>query len=60
MADNNLMILVDREEIELLVKRDITDDEWQKVRSWIASDDNMWSVIDECIKNTIDEVLSNG
>ena len=60
MRNENEMILIDREEIELLVKRDITDDEWQKVRSWIASDDTMWSVIDECIKNTIDEVINNG
>ena len=44
MASKNQMILIDREEAELLAERDLTDQVWQ--------------VIDECIKNTVDEVVN--
>ena len=58
MRNENEMILVDREEIELLAERDITNDEWQMIKEHIASDDNMWQVIDECLRNTVDEVIN--
>jgi hypothetical protein len=51
------MILIDREEAELLAERDLTDQEWQTIKEEIATDDNMWQVIDECIKNTVDAVV---
>jgi hypothetical protein len=51
--------LVDREEIELLAERDITDDEWQMIKEHIATDDNMWKVIDECLRITVDEVIGD-
>lgn len=60
MRNQNEMILVDREEIELLAERDITDDEWQMIKEHIATDDNMWQVIDECLRITVDEVINNG
>jgi len=58
MASKNQMILIDREEAELLAERDLTDQEWQTIKEEIATDDNMWQVIDECIKNTVDEVVN--
>jgi hypothetical protein len=58
MRNENEMILVDREEIELLAERDITNDEWQMIKEHIATDDNMWQVIDECLRNTVDEVIN--
>lgn len=58
MASKNQMILIDREEVELLAERDLTDWEWQMIKEHIATDDNMWQVIDECIKNTVDEVIN--
>jgi uncharacterized protein YrzB (UPF0473 family) len=58
MASKNQMILIDREEAELLAERDLTDQEWQMIKEHIATDDNMWQVIDECIKNTVDEVVN--
>jgi hypothetical protein len=60
MDNNNEMILVDREEIELLAEQDITDDQWQMIKEQIATDDNMWQVIDECIRHTVDQVIING
>lgn len=60
MRNENEMILVDREEIELLAERDITDDEWQKIKEWLATSDTMWQVIDECLRITVDEVINNG
>ena len=58
MASKNQMILIDREEAELLAERDLSDQEWQMIKEHIATDDNMWQVIDECIKNTVDEVVN--
>ena len=58
MASKNQMILIDREEAELLAERELTDWEWQMIKEHIATDDNMWQVIDECIKNTVDEVVN--
>jgi hypothetical protein len=60
MDNNNEMILVDREEVELLAEQDITDDQWQMIKEQIATDDNMWQVIDECIRHTVDQVIING
>jgi hypothetical protein len=60
MDNINEMILVDREEVELLAEQDITDDQWQMIKEQIATDDNMWQVIDECIRHTVDQVIING
>jgi hypothetical protein len=60
MAKNDDILLVDREEIERLACRSITDDEWKAIKLNIANDDNMWQVIDECMLITIYEVLPNG
>ena len=55
----NDIVLFTREEADQLVRRVLTDDEWLKIREWITSDDNLWEVIDECIQNTISEVITN-
>jgi hypothetical protein len=60
MAQSNDILLVDREEIERLAQRSITDDEWKAIKLSIANDDNMWAVVDECMLTTIYEVLPNG
>jgi len=58
MRNENEMILVDREEIEVVAKRSITDDEWQKIKEWLATSDTMWEVIDQFISQTVDEVIN--
>ena len=58
MSDLNQILLFSRDEADDLSKRKLTDEEWSKIREWITTDDNMWQVIDECIKITIDEVLN--
>jgi len=55
----NDIVLFTREEADQLVRRVLTDDEWLKIREWITSDDNLWEVIDECIQNTISEVITD-
>lgn len=52
----NDIVLVTREEIDQLTDSPISDDVWERVREYIISDDNMWEVIDECIKNTVSAV----
>ena len=52
----NRIILTDREEMNQLFNKSLTDQEWDHVREWIITDDNMWQVIDECIKTTIEEL----
>ena len=59
MINPNDIVLFNREEADQLVRRVLTDDEWLKIREWITSDDNLWEVIDECIQNTINEVLTD-
>lgn len=50
------IILADREEMSQLFDKPLNDQEWDQVREWIITDDNMWQVIDECLKNTIDDL----
>ena len=57
MGNNDEVILITRDEINQLTTSPISDQEWERIREFIISDDNMWSVIDECIKNTVDEVM---
>lgn len=57
MGNNDEIILITRDEINQLTTSPISDQEWERIREYIISDDNMWSVIDECIKNTVDEVM---
>ena len=52
----NRIILTDREEMNQLFDKPLTDEQWDHVREWIITDDNMWQVIDECIKNTIEDL----
>jgi len=56
MMNPNDIVLVTREEIDQLTDSPISDDVWERVREYIISDDNMWEVIDECIKNTVSAV----
>jgi hypothetical protein len=58
MTSLNKIMLFDREEAESIAERDLTDEEWLMIRSEITTDDTMWQVIDECIKNTVDEVIN--
>jgi len=55
MNDNEI-ILFAREEADQLVGRVLTDNEWLKLRELIIIDDNMWEVIDECIKISTEEL----
>jgi hypothetical protein len=59
MLNPNDIVLFTREEATQLSGRVLTDEEWLKIREWITSDDTMWEVIDECIQNTISEVITD-
>jgi hypothetical protein len=57
MSDPNEIVLITRDEINQLTTIPISDYDWERVREYIISDDNMWEVIDECIKTTLDDVM---
>ena len=57
MTKENEIVLFNREEAIQLAGRVITDYEWDTIKEWVTMDDKMWQVIDECIKNTIDEII---
>lgn len=57
MSNPNEIVLITRDEINQLTTSPISDYDWEKVREYIISDDNMWSVIDECIRTTVDDVM---
>jgi hypothetical protein len=59
MINTNDIVLFTREEATQLSGRVLTDEQWLKIREWITSDDTMWEVIDECIQNTISEVITD-
>jgi hypothetical protein len=54
----NDIMLFTREEATQLSDRILTDEEWLTIRSEITTNDTMWEVIDDCIKNIIDEVIN--
>jgi hypothetical protein len=60
MLNLNDIVLFTREEATQLSDRILTDEEWLTIRSEITTNDTMWEVIDDCIKNIIDEVINNG
>jgi hypothetical protein len=60
MLNLNDIMLFTREEATQLSDRILTDEEWLTIRSEITTNDTMWEVIDDCIKNIIDEVINNG
>jgi len=59
MINTNEIVLIYRDEIETIAKRAITDDEWLKVKEYIATDDTMWAVIDVCVQRSIEEVITD-
>lgn len=60
MLNLNDIMLFTREEATQISDRILTDEEWLTIRSEITTNDTMWEVIDDCIKNIIDEVINNG
>jgi hypothetical protein len=59
MLNPNDIVLFTREEATQLSGRVLTEDEWLKIRSEITTNDTMWEVIDECIQNSINEVITD-
>lgn len=53
----NDIVLVTREEIDQLTANPISDNEWEQVREYIISDDDLWAHIDHAIKAVVNEVL---
>ena len=53
----NEIILFAREEADQIAGRLLDDEEWDKVREWITTDDNMWEVIEQCVKATVEDVV---
>jgi hypothetical protein len=59
MLNPNDIVLFTREEATQLSGRVLTDEEWLTIRSEITTNDTMWEVIDECIQNSINEVITD-
>jgi len=55
--NNDEIILFAREEADQIVGRVVSEYEWATIKEWVTTDDNMWEVIEQCIKNTVDEVI---
>jgi hypothetical protein len=55
--DTNTLNLVTRGEVEELVGRAISDNEWQNFIDDMHSDDNLWQTIDVAISKTASEVI---
>jgi hypothetical protein len=55
--NENEIILFAREEADQIAGRLLDDEEWDRVKEWVTTDDNMWEVIEQCIKATVEEVV---
>ena len=55
--DKNTINLVMREEVEELVGKTISDNEWDTFIYEIHSDDTLWQVIDIAISKVASEVI---
>ena len=55
--DTNILNLVTRNEVEELVGKTISDNEWQNFIDEIHSDENLWQTIDFAISKVADEVI---
>lgn len=55
--DTNTLNLVTREEVEELVGRVISDNEWQNFIDDMHSDDTLWQTIDVAISKIASEVI---
>ena len=55
--DKNTINLVTREEVEELVVKTISDNEWQNFVDDLHSDDTLWQSIDVAISKVADEVI---
>lgn len=53
---NDEIILVTRDEINQLTDKPISNEIWNQVYERIMSDDSIWQVVDECIKDIVDDV----
>jgi hypothetical protein len=55
--DINTLNLVTRNEVEELVGKTISDNEWQNFIEEMHSDENLWQAIDLAISKVADEVI---
>ena len=55
--NENKIILFAREEADQIAGRLLDDEEWDRVKEWVTTDNNMWEVIEQCIKATVEEVV---
>ena len=55
--DTNTLNLVTREEVEELVGRVISDNEWQNFIDDMHSEDTLWQTIDVAISKIASEVI---
>jgi hypothetical protein len=55
--DTNTLNLVTRNEVEELVGKTISDNEWQNFIEEMHSDENLWQTIDMAISKVADEVI---
>ena len=52
----NQILLTDREEMNQLFGKELSDKEWDQVREWITTDDQMWEAVDECMLNMMQDL----
>lgn len=53
---DNVVILVEKEELEELCGNPISDETWLEIKSKIMRDKAIWHVVDEAIKEIVDSL----
>ena len=52
----DLIVLVDRDEIQDIIGEEISDDTWLEIKTRIMRDKHIWQVIDETISDIVTEI----
>lgn len=52
----DLIVLVDRDEIQDIIGEEISDDTWLEIKTRIMRDKQIWQVIDETISDIVMEI----
>lgn len=56
MDENDVVVLIDRDEVSDHVGRELTDEEWLEAKIDLAKNKHVWQVVDEAISELVSKL----
>jgi DNA-binding transcriptional regulator GbsR (MarR family) len=56
MDTNNMVIMADKDELDSLLSRDLTNDEWNNIKQKLYNDKSIWQVVDDRLKELLEDI----